>query len=154
MSAPEIVIVTISGTASGHNSDVIMSAMVSQITSLAIVYSTVYSGADQRKHQNSASLASVRGIHRWLVNSPYKGPVMRKMFPFDDVVRYTVVTTSLCTLNCNRGLALISNNWDLRKYWSTNRRIDQCPEWIKYMVFVFWSHSGYKQVECLRQCYE
>ena len=44
------------------------------------------SGADQRKHQSSASLAFVRGIHLWLVNSPHKEPVMRKMFPFDDVI--------------------------------------------------------------------
>ena len=66
-------------------SDVIMDAMASQITSLTIVYSTVYLGADQRKHQCSASLAFVRGIHRWPVNSPHKGPVTRKMFPFDDV---------------------------------------------------------------------
>ena len=43
-------------------------------------------GADQRKHQSSASLALVRGIHRWPVNSPHKGPVTRKMFPFDDVI--------------------------------------------------------------------
>ena len=53
-----------------HYSDVITGAMASQITSLTIVYSTVYSGADQRKHQRSASLAFVRGIHRWPVNSP------------------------------------------------------------------------------------
>ena len=52
-----------------HYNDVIMSAMASQITSLTIVYSTVYAGADQRKHQSSASLAFVRGIHRWPVNS-------------------------------------------------------------------------------------
>ena len=51
-----------------------------------IVYSTVYSGTDQRKHQSSASLAFVRGIHRWPVNSPHKWPVTRKMFPFDDVI--------------------------------------------------------------------
>ena len=44
------------------------------------------SGADQRKHQRSASLAFVRGIHRWPVSSPHKGPVTRKMFPFDDVI--------------------------------------------------------------------
>ena len=43
-------------------------------------------GADQRKHQNSASLAFVRGIHRSPVNSSNKGPVTRKMFPFDDVI--------------------------------------------------------------------
>ena len=34
----------------------------------------------------NASLTSVRGIHRWPVNSPHKGPVTRKMFPFDDVL--------------------------------------------------------------------
>ena len=69
-----------------HYDDVIMSAMASQITSLTIVYSTVYSRADQRKHQSSALLAFVCGIHRWPVNSPHKGPVTRKMFPFDDVI--------------------------------------------------------------------
>ena len=57
-----------------------------KITSLTIVYSTVYSGADQRIHQSSASLAFVRGIHRRPVNSPHKCPVTQKMFPFDDVI--------------------------------------------------------------------
>ena len=61
-------------------SDVIKSTMASQITSLTIVYSTIYSGADQRKHQNSASLAFVQGIHRLPVNSPHKGPITRQMF--------------------------------------------------------------------------
>ena len=65
-----------------------MSTMPSQITSLTIVYSTVYSAADQRKHQRSASLALVRGIHRWPVNSLHKGPVTRKMFQFDDVIMH------------------------------------------------------------------
>ena len=51
-----------------------------------IVYSAVHSVADQRKHQSSASRASVRGIHRWPVNSPDKWPVTREMFPFDDVI--------------------------------------------------------------------
>ena len=64
----------------------IMSAIESQINSLTIVYTTVYPGADHRKHQSSASLAFVQGIHRWLVNSPHKGTVTRKMFPFDDVI--------------------------------------------------------------------
>ena len=57
----------------GHYDDIIMGAIASQITSLTIVYSTVYSGADQSKHQSSASLAFVWGIHR-------------EMFPFDDVI--------------------------------------------------------------------
>ena len=49
-----------------------MSTMASQITSLMIIYSAVYSGANQRKHQSSASLAFVWGIHQWPVNSPHK----------------------------------------------------------------------------------
>ena len=69
-----------------HYDDFIMTTMASQITSLIIVYSTVYSGADQRKHQSSASLAFVRGIHRGPVDSPHKWPVAREMFPFDDVI--------------------------------------------------------------------
>ena len=76
-----------------HYSDVIMSVEASQITSLTIVYSALYSGADQRKHQSSASLAFVLGIHRWLVNSLHKWPVMQKMFPFDDIIILNVLKT-------------------------------------------------------------
>ena len=47
---------------------------------------TVYSVTGQTKHQSSASLAFVREIHRWPVNSPHKGPVTREMFPFDDAI--------------------------------------------------------------------
>ena len=73
-----------------HNGEV-----ASQITSLTIVYSTVYTDADQRKHQSSASQAFVRGIHRGPVNSPHKWPVMRKMFPFDDVIMHSSVREHL-----------------------------------------------------------
>ena len=66
--------------------DVTMGTIASQIISLTIVYSIVYSDADQRKHQSSASLAFVRGIHRGPVNSPHKWPVTRNIFPFDDVI--------------------------------------------------------------------
>ena len=69
-----------------HYNDAIIGVIASQITSLKIVYSIVYSDADQRKHQSSASLAFVRGIHRGPVNSPHKWPATRKMFPFDDVI--------------------------------------------------------------------
>ena len=65
-----------------------MGAVTSQISSLMFVYSTVYAGTDQRKHQSSASLAFVRGIHRWPMNSPHKEPVTRKVFPFDDIIMY------------------------------------------------------------------
>ena len=79
-----------------HYNDVIMSTMASPITSLTIVYSIGYSGAYQRKHQSSASLAFVRGIHRGPVNSPHKWPVTGKMFPFDDVIMVGEVGTTFC----------------------------------------------------------
>ena len=79
-----------------------MGAMVCQITSLTIVYSAVYSGADQRKHRNYASLAFVHTVcTRWPVNSPHKWPVTRKMFPFDDVIMWNswLVTPARWQLN-------------------------------------------------------
>ena len=69
-----------------HYCDAIMGTVESLITSLTIVYTAVYSDADQSKHQSSVSLAFVWGIHRGPVNSPHKWPVTRKMFPFDDVI--------------------------------------------------------------------
>ena len=98
----------ISNLETSHYSGVIMSTMTSQITSVFTVCSVFCSGADQRKHQNSASLAYVGGIHRGPVNPHHKGsvtqkmfhlmtspgtgefsshgPVTRKIFPFDDVI--------------------------------------------------------------------
>ena len=55
---------TVSDTKSSHYCDAIMGTVASQITSLTIVHTTVYSDADQSKHQSSASLAFVWGIHR------------------------------------------------------------------------------------------
>ena len=82
-----------------HYSDIITDMMASQITSLTIVYSIVYSGPDQRKYQSSASLPFVREIHRWPVNSPCKWPATRKMlsscflsyFPSNKRIYYAIV---------------------------------------------------------------
>ena len=63
-----------------------MGTFASQITSLTIVYSTVYSGADQRKHQSSDFTGLCAGNSPGPGNSPHKWPVTRKMFPFDDVI--------------------------------------------------------------------
>ena len=103
-----------------YYNDVIKGAMASQITSLKIVWSS----ADQRKHQISASLAFVRGIHQWPVNFSRKCPVMRKMFPFDDVIvfwfiyrrvwstlRWTVEAKKNIKFRCNK---TFSNN---TLYW-------------------------------------
>ena len=69
-----------------HYSDVKMSSVASQITSVSHVWPTVCSGTDQRKYKSSQSLSFVRGIHRSPVNSPHNKPVTRKMFTFDDVI--------------------------------------------------------------------
>ena len=83
-----------------HYNDVIMSAIVSPITSMTIVCSTVYSGADQRKHQSSASLAFVWGIP---VNFRHEGPVTWKMFPFDGVIMTFTKTVESCTKSVKWG---------------------------------------------------
>ena len=87
-----------------HYGDVIMGAIASQITSLTIVHSTVYSDADQRKHQSSASLAFVRGP----VNSPHKWPVTRKMLPFDDVITCWACRVKLPSGECHKLVLMIS----------------------------------------------
>ena len=82
--------------------------MASQIIGVTIVYSTVCSGADQRKYQISASLAFVRGIHRRPVNSQHERPVAWKMFPFDDVIMYIWGKLAYIKLYCS------CNHWFLQ----------------------------------------
>ena len=109
-----------------HYTDVTMSPMASQITSLGIVYSTVYSGADQRKHQSSASLTFVRRIHRGPVNSPHKRPVTRKMFPFDDVIMYEWNTRS------NRWIPMtmsVTRSFDAFVHFDLNKML---KTWTRY----------------------
>ena len=89
-----------------HYTDVKMGAIASQITSLTIVYSTVYSGADQRKRQSSESLAFEWGIHSGQVNSPHKWPVTWKTFPFDDIIMET------WDLFQNRDASQVTHFWD------------------------------------------
>ena len=92
-----------------------MGTIASQITSLTIVYSTVYSDADQRKHQSSASLAFARGNHRGPVNSPHKWSVTRKMFPCDDVIMQVLHAVGFyCSgimTNSSGGSSDISSQW-------------------------------------------
>ena len=92
-----------------HYGDVIMGAIASQITSLTIVYPTVYSDTDQRKHQSSASLAFVRGNFtgdRWIF--PAQRPVTRRMFPLDDVIMEQYLASNI-HMNC----ALCVYHWSL-----------------------------------------
>ena len=101
--------------------------MTSQITSLMIVYSTVYSGIDQGKHQSSMSLAFVWGIHRWPVNSPHKGPVTRKMFPFDDAIM--IVKLCICEI------VDISTHVDFPSIHYQRRIVNHIEPWTKWLTF-------------------
>ena len=72
-----------------------MNVMASQITSVSIVRSTICSNADQRNHQSSTSLAYVRGIHWWTVDSLHKGPVTWKMFHLMTIMLQEKYTCSM-----------------------------------------------------------
>ena len=82
-----------------------MSAMASEITSLTIVYSTTYSRRRSKKTSKLRVTGLVRRIHWWLVNSPHKGPVTRKMFPIDDVIMLMIPNKILSAV----GLKHLSN---------------------------------------------
>ena len=104
---------------------------------LTIVYSTIYSGTDQRKHQMSASLAFMWRIHWWPVNFPHK--VTRKTFPSDDVIMATLscqLSSSLaCMLLIDWAIILtalwldhkmkLSQNLNRKKNWSGNTCVHQ-----------------------------
>ena len=117
-----------------HYNDVVMGAIVSQITSLAIVYSAVYSGADQRKHQSSASLAFVRGIHRGPVNFPHKWPVARKMFPFDDVIMTIHLVNT--TMACRHGVSHMNMEYEKKKTDKITKIVVFIDE-TKYLTTLF-----------------
>ena len=128
-----------------HYSDVIMGTTASQITRLTIVYSTIYSGADQRKHQGSASLAFVQGIHRSPVNSPHKGPVTRKMFPFHYVIvnglrSFSYLGSNLWNdlVNLDPAIAKIGFNEliEFLKDWGPNTNDGFSYEWHVSRIFV------------------
>ena len=125
-----------------HYMDVIMTTMGSQITSLTIVYSTVYSGADQRKHQSSASLAFVWGIHRdrWIPRT--KGQLRGKCFHLMTsswVMITDIVNMYLCTncLECHY-IQIVwcrRNATPVRKQWSYVSK----PRDVSFAL-----HHGYK----------
>ena len=104
-----------------HYIDVIMRGDGIWNYRVSIVYSTVCSGVDQRKHQRSASLTFVRGIHPGPVESPHKGPVTRKMFPVDDDImnHYWYTQPATDRNNNDKTRTLCSFCWDVLWVWCT-----------------------------------
>ena len=103
----------------------------SYITGVSIVCSFVCSGAD-KKHQGSASMTILREFHWWPVDSPYKGPVTRKIFPFDDgmMLNHTLPKT-------RSPVTIVSGSQSL---WILHRSINSyCPGFtcVTYAATVF-----------------
>ena len=92
----QAIVIVSSNTYAHHYSDVIMGAIASQITSLTVVYPTVYSNADIRKHQSSASLAFVLGIHINLtMRSVYvTGELRKEISPWTGIHSKCMMTSS------------------------------------------------------------
>ena len=88
-----------------------------------------YSDADQRNHQSSASLAFVRGIHRGPVNSPHKGPVTRKMFPFDDVIMSYQEVIPHMTRPMHKGIKKLNCYFWRRPRPPTHKLCNQPDRW-------------------------
>ena len=91
-----------------HYSDVIMSAIGSQITGVSIVCSTVCSSADQRKHKSWRLWGGFTGV-RWI---PLTKSVTRKRFSFDDVITTWIFWGSL--------MAEVSLMTSALRWWSRN----------------------------------
>ena len=125
-----------------------MTTMASQITSLTVVYSIVYSDADQSKHHSSASLDFVWGIHRdrWIPST--KGQLRGKMFPFDDVIMWPgmsceialawmpqILTDDKSTLVLVMALCRQATSHYLSQYWlrSMSPYGITRPIWVEYI---------------------
>ena len=143
-----------------YYSGVIMSAMAFQNTGVLVVCSTVSSCADQRKNQSSAhcSTGFVRGIHWWPVDSPHRGPITWKMFPFDDAIRsklYVLGTTcpadpipalkstelsrinqNLEVVNSSKWRASIQSTWRNAAYFRPSLAVAmyQSVDWYSFCV--------------------
>ena len=122
-----------------------MSDMTSQITGFSVVCSAVGSNADQRNYQSSASLAFVRGIHRLPVNSSHKGPVTRKMFPFDDVilVQMNEYMMELFYINITIQMPCMVEMYSCQRFWYSLHSCDDYTDktWRLFCVSVNLSKS-------------
>ena len=139
-----------------HYNDIITNAMAFQITGDWIVCSTASSGVDQRKHQLSVSLAFVSGIHRWPVDSPHKGPVTRKMFPFDDVIMGKFNSQDSCDVyvpySFQRRAAIVQTNcWVIRHMSLPQnvRRITIFGAWLCDQVLYFYAKRSWYKCEAV-----
>ena len=135
-----------------HYSNITMSAIASQITGASAVYSIFCPSADQRKHQNSASLSFVSGIHPWPVSSPRNGPVTRKpsklaftqslcvLFVLEILGSSTKLTfvLTLCAWYLFHVSGCVLSVYHLSSHWTRA---------FTYSLRCYWAHGELKMVE-------
>ena len=124
-----------------------MTTVAFQITSRTIVYSIVYSGADQRKHQSSASLAFVRRIHRgrWIPRT--KGQLRGKCFHLMTSscnARHGVLDSG-DLITSNHGLSTLDVQWVAQissesRFWLDNRLFNSLSIWNVSAPLIRWHH--------------
>ena len=138
-----------------HYSDVMMSAMATEITGVLIVCSAVCSGVDQRKYQSSMTLAFMRAIHQRPVDSPHKWPVTRKMFPFDEVIltRSRIMSLFMDHVSSHQGkmdgtvehwTCLLSTMMD-RLDGQFVQAIHYQNRWMRWVITSTVNHNQYKR---------
>ena len=114
-----------------------MSAMASQITGVLIVCSTNCSSASQWEHRSASSLAFERGIHLWPVDCLHKGLVIRKMFPYDDVIMLQIhARPSLRTVSQHSGASSMITATPLHGWRPNNSVLLKVATWSR------WSRNG------------
>ena len=144
-----------------------MGAIASQITSLPIVYSTLYSDADQRKHQSSAWLAFVRRIHRdrWIprTNGQLRGKCFHLMTSSCIVFAgrpYRSVRGLLWSARVSSNNSKFSGKLEVFKCWGRVRHGSSHPHAFRWgMTSLQLRHnerdgvSNHRRIHCLLNCW-
>ena len=126
-----------------HYNDIMMSVMASPASRLFT--QRFIQDADQRKLQSSASLDFVTGIHRWLVNSPHKGPVTRKMFPLDDVImKYAFSRPANWSYPFPQGIVSIYWSQSTVKYTSLFMHLYIWQMLLVQISSIYWASDRYR----------
>ena len=126
-----------------HYSDVMMNPMASLTTGVSIASSAVCSGT------NKKNIKVLRywplWIHRWPVNSPYKWPVMRKMFPFDDVIMHSLTLSQWSSSGFPVAIQCAWNS-DPSVHWNATGEMPVCFQWCSsgLPVAFQWSSSVFQ----------
>ena len=128
-----------------HYSDVIMSAMPSQITGVSIVCLAVCLGADQRNIKVPRHCFLLVESTGSPMDSPHKGPVTQKMFPFDDVIMHNAelcISRLVLDTPLHHQTNAFNSSWNTRRYISHTKVPNLCPKQKIFLTRGQWFNCG------------